>query len=58
MVPLRDVVCTDGILSAMLSLYGQDMYRKYKNDIDLCNLEVCNYCKARVEGGILLDIPQ
>ncbi len=40
----------------MLSPYGQDMYRKYKSDS--CNLEVCNYCKARIEGETLLDIPR
>jgi hypothetical protein len=56
MVPLRDVVHADGFLPTMLSLYGQDMYHKYKND--LCNLEICNYCKARIKGETLLDIPQ
>jgi hypothetical protein len=56
MVPLRDVVSADGFLSMMLSLYSQDMYCKYKNTIESCNLEVGNYCKARVEGEIYLNI--
>jgi hypothetical protein len=57
MVRLRDVVCADGFLPLMLSPYGRDMYRKYENNIDSCNLEVCNYCKARIKGETLLDIP-
>jgi hypothetical protein len=58
MVPFKDVVHADGFLPVMLSPYSQDMYCKYKNNIDSCNLEVCDYCKARIKGETLLNIPQ